>query len=124
VARVAQPPVSRPLAELDLRDEPRLDEVRPSRRLASGERRSSARERREQLAQAIQLRFIEAGADLAGVLQLAAVRVMDAQLERAETVLARSSALGPAPDHELLAARVLDLQPGAVAAAGRVARVE
>src|SRR6185312_2985288 len=72
----------------------------------------------------LQLGFVEARADLAGIPQLAALGVVHAQLERAEPPGARASPLRPAADHQLLALRVLDLQPAPVALAGQVARVE
>jgi hypothetical protein len=63
---VAQNPLARPLAELDLGDELRLDEAGASRRLGSREGARSSRARLELPAQALELSLVEARADTAG----------------------------------------------------------
>ncbi len=121
---MAQAAGGRPLAELDLGDQLRRDEQRAARRALAGfERRVLALQRREQLAELVELGVGEAGADAPGVAELA-VGVIDADEQRADPLAPAPLAGQPAADHELLAAEVLDLQPAAVACAGRVGRVQ
>src|SRR5207247_9581616 len=107
-AWTAQPAVRRPLREPDLRHQPRLDPGGIPRRGLFGERRALPSQRREPLRQVVQRRPIEAGADLARVLQPAALVV--AQQQRAE-LLARPARGGVAADHELLLVAALELAP-------------
>ena len=79
VARVAEPPVVRPLAEADLRDEPRLDplDVGRSRRAAASAARRTATSRGgaalSSASSLVDLGVVEAGADVADVAQPAGV---------------------------------------------------
>jgi hypothetical protein len=66
-------------------------------------RRSSLRLRRREA------RLVEAGADVAGVDEVA-FPIVDAEQQRAETAAA-ALGIGVAADHELLAARALELDP-------------
>ncbi len=100
-----------------LRFEPvRPAHIRGRRRL--GQRRAFGFQRPHLGVQAFQRRLIEAGADLAGVLQLAVI-VMQTQQQRPETA-ARALGFGITDDDEFLPILALDLHP-AVAAAGHVA---
>src|SRR4029453_6682523 len=73
VARVAQTSVARPLREAHLGDERRLDPRRVPLAALVGERRIGPSQRREPPGEARELGAAEAGPDLAGVAQLAAV---------------------------------------------------
>ena len=126
IGGVAQAAVRRPLAELDLGDQPRLAEDAPRAaapgRLWNGDvlRRSGASSRR----QALQLCVAEAAADAPDVAQLA-VGVVHADQQRAD-VLARA---GPRPGSQppitsSWRADVLDLDPAARAKARLIGRVE
>src|SRR5205814_346323 len=66
----------------------------------------------------------EAGAHLARVDEAAAIGVVAGHEQRADAVLAPALAGLPADDEELLAAHVLDLDPGAGAPARLVAGVQ
>lgn len=96
----------------DLCDQLRLDPVRPAnggaRRL---DRRRLAFERRHDLHQALDLVAAEAGADLAGITQLA--MLVHSQQQRAESALL--ARWGPADDHELLSPNTLGLHPAPAA---------
>jgi hypothetical protein len=74
----------------------------------------------EALAQRVQRRAVEAGADLSAVPQLA-VGVVRAEQQRAEPIR-EPRGLGEARDHELLALRALDLEPCARATRDGTAR--
>ena len=118
-------PVMRPLAELDLGHEARLDpgdvsaaDARHLRRHREG--RLGPFERSEQGEQASDLAVVEPRADVAGVPQLAAV--VDGQDERAERGRAVARAARVPGDHELLTAVRLDLQPVAAPPPLRIAR--
>ena len=121
----AQPAVVRPLGELDLADEPRLD---PDDVVAAhlrhlrdeAERRARPLERPELLEELVDLLLREARADVADVLE--AVLAADSEDERAERPRPPSLPARVAGDDELLAAVHLDLQPVARAAARLVAR--
>jgi hypothetical protein len=118
--RMAHVPVARPLGERHLSDEPRLDPVEP----ASTRRRRDGRRRTpkllEPLAQRDERLAVEARAHLAGVAERAA-GIVGREHERAESA-ARAGRVGEARDHELLAARALDLEPRA-STTGAVGRV-
>ena len=123
----AQAAVVRPLDELDLGDELRLDpddvalaDPRHLRHLA--ERRRVALERLQLLQQPVDLAVVETGADVADVDELAAL--VGREDERAERPCATALAARVAGDHELLAAVALDLQPLARAPAREVAGAE
>src|SRR4051794_9983257 len=118
-ARMAQAPRARPLGERDLGDELGLHPRDPALadRRGVGERRVVAGERAHPRAQVAQGLAVEAGADLAGVAQRAAVVV--AEQQRAE-LGARALRSGEAADDELLALLALELQP--VARAGGAVR--
>ena len=125
VRGLAHVPVMRPLAELDLGHEARLDpgdvsatNARHPRRHREG--RLGPFERSQQGEQASDLAVVEPRADVAGVSQLAAV--VDGQDERAERGRAVPRASRVSGDHELLAAVRLDLQPVATPPPLRIAR--
>ena len=103
--------VARPLGELDLGNQSRLHPVYAARARRSGDRRRRTLDSTELLAQSRQRLGVEAGAYLAGVAQYALV-VVGAEQQRAQPD-ARARRLAPADDDELLAARALDLEPGA-----------
>jgi hypothetical protein len=106
--------VVRPLRELDLAHEARLDpghvalaHLRHLRHHRQGRRLAPQRlELREQL---VDVPLAEAGAAVADPVQLAAA--IGAEHQRAEAPGAAALALRPAADHELLTAVRLDLQP-------------
>ena len=110
--------VVRPLRELDLADELRLDPhdvARPHLRHLGddGERRRLAAQRLEQLQQRVDVPVGEAGAAVADPVQLAAA--VRAEHERAEPAGAAALSGRPAADDELLLLVRLDLQPVPVA---------
>ena len=112
--RSAQPPVVRPLDELDLGDQlgPDPDHVGlpDLRHLRDLAKRWPARLERPQLReQLVDVAVGEPGADVAGVLELLASP--DAEDERAEPAASPPLAFRVAGDHELLPAVGLDLQP-------------
>src|SRR5581483_8951622 len=120
--RRAQVPVVRPLEELDLADELRLDPddaALPDLRLG-GERRRFAAQRLELRAQLVDRALAETGADVADPHEVLAAP--DAEDERAEAARATALALRPAADHELLPAVSLHLEPVAAALPLLVAR--
>ena len=107
--------------------------TRPRRRAAARRRRasrggrspaangeSSRRSGSSRRLQALELLLAEAGADAPDVAQRA-VRLVDAEQQRADRRAAPALARQPAADDELLAAERLDLQPGAAAPPGLVA---
>jgi hypothetical protein len=112
-----------PASELDLGDEDRLGEDRVRDRLAARERRLVAGQGPQPPPQLGAIRIAVADPDLAGVAQ-AAVLVAMADQQRAEPIGAAHVAAQPAADHELLALRVLDLDPRAAAPPRLVAAVE
>ena len=122
-----QPAVPRPLGELDLGDERRLDpghvaaaHLRHLRLL--GERRSSSRRSGfRSIFEPIELAIGEPGADVARVAE--PVGCVDAEHERADPARAAALAARVAGDDELLAALQLQLAPVRRAAAGPVLRV-
>src|SRR4051794_23214615 len=123
--RRAQVAVVRPLRELDLGHELRLDpddvallHLRHLRDDREG--RLVPPERLELLEQLADRALVEAGADVSDPLPLLAA--MDAEHERTEAAAAPALALRVAADHELLPPVRLDLQPVATAAAFGVAR--
>ena len=75
--------------------------------------RRLARERVDDALQALELGLVEAGADLAGVAQLA-VLGGEADHERADLAGAPAVAAHPAADHDVGVADVLDLHPALV----------
>ena len=77
------------------------------------ERRASRGRRVERLLQRASVPLVEAAADAAGD-SAAAVLVVDAEQERADAG-ARALRIGEAADHELLALRALELDPGRAA---------
>ena len=109
-ARMPQPTVTRPLGKGDLRHELRLEPHRAFALLARHllEGRACAFERLELPREPVEVRRIEAGADLAGIGELAV-------LERAEQKRGERLALhvgtAIAADDEFLAARAFDLEP-------------
>ena len=116
----------RPLAELDLGDEPRLDpddvalaDARHLRRL--GERRVGRSSGRSSFSSRSISSLAEAGADVADPAQRAAL--VHGEHERAEARRAAALAARVAGDDELLAAVRLHLEPVARAAALAVRRV-
>ena len=118
--------VVRPLGELDLGDELRLDpghvapaDLRHLRHLA--ERRVLTLERSQLREQLLDLLAGEAGADVADVLELGAAP--HGEHERPERSRPPALSLRVAGDDELLAPVRLDLEPVARPAADRVARV-
>src|SRR5258708_18426674 len=112
---------ARPLGELHLGDQPRLDEVRVPGRAADLEGRRLALQRPHQVGPPSQRGLGEAGAALARVHEPAVLEI--AEQERAGPASEASPALHPAADHQLLPQAVLDLQPGAGAPAPLVAAV-
>src|SRR6266853_559252 len=118
-AQLARP---RPLDELDLRDELRLDEMGFTRRLANGERALALREGFHRALQLLEHRVGEPGPHLARIGELA--RVVVADEERPRLPISFALALDPAADHELLAVVVLDLHPDPGAPARLIRRVE
>src|SRR5438067_12079073 len=120
--RVAQHAVVGPFGELDLGDELWFDPdcARNARR--AHERRRVTAQRLEAAQQIVERLAGEAGADVAGVDQ--AVALVVAQQQRAEMVRPVARARAPSTDDELLAALVLDLEPGARPAPGLVRAVE
>ena len=120
-ARMPQPSVTRPLGKGDLRDELRLEPHRALALLARHllEGRARALERLELPREPVEVGRVEAGADLAGIDQLAV-------LERAEQQRGERLALhvgaAIAADHEFLAAQAFDLEP-VLAAPGDVGPV-
>ena len=122
---MADPAVVRPLAELDLDDEPRLDPddvglAHPGHLRRLRERRVGPLERLQQLQQPADLLLAEAGADVADVAERAAL--VHGEHERAEARRAVAAAAGVAGDEELLAPVRLQLEPVAAAAAREVGR--
>src|SRR5262245_10075706 len=111
---MAQPAVPGPFGEADLSDELRLHPRHGALADRVAERRVVAAPVTQLLAQGTQQRAVEAGADLAGVAQLAVVVV--AHEQRAE-LDPGALGLGEAADHQLLAVRALELQPVARAPA-------
>src|ERR1700694_5128973 len=106
--------VVRPLDELDLRDELRLDPdhvaLLYAGHLRDGlERRRVALERPQLLEESLNLLVVEPGADVPDVDEVAAL--VGRKHERAEGPLTSSHAPGVAGDHELLSPVPLDLEP-------------
>src|SRR5262252_1718136 len=97
---MTQPPVARPFGEAHLADEARLHPVHVARRYPLGERRRTPFEPAETRAELAQQPLVEAGADLAGVPEVAGLVVTDQ--ESAELVPASRRLREPADD-ELLA---------------------
>src|SRR5579872_1780213 len=113
---------ARPLDELELCHDLRLDEVcRPGRR-ARGVRALVGGQRLEHLVELFERGVGEAGAHLARVDELAAVVVADEKRSRVPAALAL--ALEPAAHDQLLAVAVLDLHPHPGAATRLVLRRE
>src|ERR1700730_5234002 len=104
-------PCPRPLGELDLGHQPRLDEVRTRRRPAPVEGRAHALDAPEHRSQLCERPFREARSHLARVHELATVVVADEK--GAGQALPTAFTVDPARDHELLSEAVLHLQPGA-----------
>src|SRR5205814_4740687 len=118
-------PVVRPLRELDLADELRLDPhdvaLANLRHLRDGcERRGVASQRLELREQVVDLPLGETGSAVADPLQL--VTTVGGEHERAEAAGTPPLALRPADDHELLTPVGLDLEPVARALSLEVAR--
>src|SRR5437899_3535254 len=111
-----------PFHELELTDQPGLDEVRALGRLAAIEWARLALHGFHELHQLVEHRVRKSSADLARVHELPVVVVADQQ--RARQAAALAFAFQPTGDHELLAHVVLDLDPRATAPAGFVGRVE
>ncbi|MNS95994.1 hypothetical protein D3C72_1302750 [compost metagenome] len=109
-----------PGAEGHLRYQLWLDPVAANAARQVVERRGVRHQRVELLAQRAEHRGVEAGADVAGVAQLA-LRVVHAQQQGAEPAAA-ALRVGKAADHELLPQRAFELDPrvGARADVGRV----
>src|SRR5216684_4719006 len=120
--RRAQLPGFGPLHELELSHQLGLDEMNALRRRAAIEWARLALERLHQLAQLLERRVGEAGADLACVYELAIVVVADEDRTRQTSALAL--AIQPTADDELLAHAVLDLHPQTAAPARFVRRVQ
>ena len=119
----AHHPIPGPLGELDLGDQLRRNKAGVTRQLRHRrERRRVGPQRLEAGGELVERRLREAGADAPREPQFTRFEV--AHQQRADPLLAPPLARQPAADHELLAAGVLELQPGAVARAGLVARVE
>src|SRR5215211_8032106 len=119
--------VVRPLRELDLDDEPRLDPddlvLADARQLQRHrKRRVLALQRLQQPDEPLDLLLVEPGADVADVGQLAAAP--DGEDQRAKTAGAAATALRVPRDEELLPAVRLDLHPVAGAPALEVARLD
>src|SRR4051794_28833322 len=109
VARVAQPPVPRPLAECELPDQAWLDPMGSLRdRMDVDEWGVRSLQLPHPLAEVGERPLVETGADLAGVAELAVLVVAD---EERPEVGALAMRRGEAPDHELLLMRALQLQP-------------
>src|SRR5438045_6924100 len=121
-SRRAQLTAARPLDELELGHDLRLDEVRRLRRAAGVERVLVRGERLQLGVQLVENLVGEAGPNLAGVDELAVPVV--AHEQRAGVAAPLALAIEPARDHQLLAVAVLDLQPRAAAPSWLVARVE
>src|SRR5215212_1308179 len=119
---MAQHPLLRPFAELDLCDELGLGEARGLLRLLADEWRGVAREWRELAREHRELLLAEARAHLAGEAELAALEV--AHQQRSDLAGAPALPGQPAADHELLALLRLDLDPVASALARLVGAVE
>ncbi len=118
---MAQTAVRGPFHERDLCHELGLDPGCGARNALLGlERGRFAHERGEPLGELAQRRAGKAGPDLAGVAQSVGLEVAD---EQSAEVGARAARRGEAPDHELLRARALELQPVA-RARGHVRRAE
>ena len=122
----AQPPLARPLDELDLGHERRLDpddvaaaDAGHLRHLR--ERRVLALERAHELQQAVDLLVREAGADVPRPAEPA--RLVNADDQRAEAVAPPPLPAGVAGDDDLLASAHLDLPPLGPAPPGEVPRV-
>ena len=114
----------RPLDERDLGDELRLDPddvvLAHARKLRDlRERRVLALQRPQQLQQPLDLRVVEAGADVADVLE--SLVPVDREHERPEPAGAPALAARVAGDHELLLGVRLELEPIARALAREVA---
>src|SRR5262245_53601966 len=112
IARMAQDPFLRPLAELAFSDELRADPPRDPRndpRWWRFERRRVQLARREQHAQPVELATVEARADLAAVPQHTGV--VHADEKRSEVAGAVALARLPASDDELLSHAGLRLPP-------------
>src|SRR5690348_6613375 len=120
--RRAQLPAARPLHELELGHDLRLDEVRGLRRRPEIERVLVGGQRFEPGVELVQDLVGEARADLARVDKLAVLVVTDEQ--RAGIALAFAFALEPPTDDQLLAVVVLDLLPRAGSLALLVLRVQ
>src|SRR6266704_4236833 len=118
-AKLAAP---RPLHELELADQPRLDEVRAFRGLPAVEWAGLVLQGLHELEELFEHRVREAGADLARIDEFTIVVVADQQ--RAGQAAALAFALQPARDHQLLAHVVFDLDPLAAAPPWLVGRVE
>ena len=121
-----QPAVARPLGELDLRHERRLDpghvaaaDLRHLRLL--GERRRRPLQRLQQRLEPVELAVGEPGADVARVAE--PVGGVHAEHERPDPARAAALAAREAGDDELLAALQLQLAPVRRAAPGPVLRV-
>ncbi len=109
----------RPLAELDLRHEPRLDPddvapLHPGHLRDGGKRRVGPLERPQLLEQHADLAVVEPRPDVAGIAQLSVL--VDRKDERPERRGPASRSTGVPGDHELLARVSLELQPVARAA--------
>src|SRR2546426_7017485 len=105
---MAELAVRRPLAEADLRDEPRLDpmDALPRKAELPRDRRRGALQRPELGHQHVEIALLVAGADLAGVAELPAFVVGHEQRTESCPAPAR---IGPADDHHLLVAHALEL---------------
>src|SRR5438270_10416094 len=121
-SRRAQLTAARPLDELELGHDLRLDEVRRLRRFAYVKRILVRGERLQLGVQLVENLVGEAGPNLPGVDELPVFVVTDEQRARMAAPLAL--AVEPARDHQLLAVAVLDLQPCATAPSWLIARVE
>src|SRR4029079_2959872 len=114
-----------PFPELHLGHQAGLDEHRLPGRLAALERALVAPQRVQLAGKPIQLVVGEPAADPTGVAKPATSGVVViADQDGAQGPFAPPSAWQPSTDHELLAERVLHLQPGAGAASGEITAVE
>src|SRR5215472_14083079 len=121
-ARGPQVAGPRPLSKLELRDEPRLDEMGASLGPAGVERGVGTRQAFQHPAQSAQHRLGEPGSHLSCIHEAVAGVVADQDGTRQPP--APPLPFDPAADHELLPEAVLHLQPGAAATAGLVPAVE
>src|SRR5207245_5980503 len=119
---LAQRPRPGPLAEFDLAHKLRLREGGVLQAGRLGEGAGVAPQRPHEVFELVEHALGEARSHVAGVAELAAVVV--AEEEGADAARPPAFAGGEPPDHELLAAMVLHLEPGPRPPAGLVDAVE